>query len=932
MRLARSLLSKGPSEYSIVARLVYESAQKSGADLRDQEAVEYTKQLQRMTKKRGSSLGQVSHNIAEFLVAHRERVELPQRRSTTASVAKRVPLLDIPLKPQEPKPTPRAAVAPSEPQRLDLNVPTFAQKPLPKQILDRKIEVAKPPMAQAAKLEVFSTAAEATSAQPVQTQPVTDDENSQPVTADEYSLARPRRVSVVEDKPLFRPHEDLETAPVSIPVPAVVTTAQPKPKPSLPKPRLVQQPKPRQSPAEPPAESKVAPIEAASQGKHVGVTVPSLDDWEAQREREIELLKEAQQAELSAKEAAERETLHNEQGNLWIDMRKEPFPIILPSDPFYSCSKDLYFSQTLEQISSAIDAAVQLVSVTRPMPAYILILGANKLSAFAFPENQQLSKRLIELATAHKNAYALKLLKLKSCSAEEFDAMIGSLDTKEIARFPMRIVLRYVLQELRSNRWESALARLAVIKPLVRDPFCSLELGVLRASVSKKVDRNAKQIISKLMTASVKATTHVVGVQHQLAAAKLSNEVRPTGATLIAQGSATEHVYAEMIRYCRPDLRANLLAELAQHGISEKDPQITVAVMDNMTRNKNAEGVFDLIRKMTADGVELLGCHVAAAIRACLSLRTESAVRETLALVKGQRPSNPAGVWRMLVPVMFQLDMHAEIVEIYDLYSSLLQSPTVIAVSIVPFFNSALRAMNREPLTASFAERVVPKVEVEEVTTITTTEVMLEYAKSRNWESAIGLLKTLPTKVNAATMPTLTLQYNCALSAAVQEPQWSMTIFEQMQKYMVEKNSTTYNTVMSSLSKSDTLWRQALEIFGTIPPSTKDSSSFLVAMSILNKHSLWEQSVDVFQRMKATPNMSRPPLVVYELAIGCTHRQSWAVTLRLFQECLRVHGAASVKEIVASRVIRSLESGRRTDDVIRVQKELEKAKKKKKKE
>jgi pentatricopeptide repeat protein len=221
---------------------------------------------------------------------------------------------------------------------------------------------------------------------------------------------------------------------------------------------------------------------------------------------------------------------------------------------------------------------------------------------------------------------------------------------------------------------------------------------------------------------------------------------------------------------------------------------------------------------------------------------------------------------------------------------------------------------------------------MEEDAAITTTDIMLEHAKSRSWESAIAVLRTLPTKVSASLMPTLTLQYNCALSAAVQEPAASVAIFEQMRRLMVEQNSTTFNTVMSSMSKSDTLWQQALGIFGTIPPSTKDSSSYLVALSILNKHSLWEEALDVFQRMKATPSMSRPPLVVYELAIGSTHRFSWAATLRLFQEMLKVHGAANAKEMVTSRVIRSLETAKRGEDVVRVQKELDKAKKKKKKD
>ena len=903
MKLARSLLSKGPSEYSIVARLVYESAQKSGADLRDQEAVEYTKQLQRMTKKRGSSLGQVSHNIAEFLVAHRDPVELPPKRPLAVSVARPVPMLDIPLRTRTDSKPPKATV------------PTPPKAPQKQQPLDLKIQMRQPP------LSVQEQPANVTASRESTIQEVELSATNTAAAAASY----PKRVSVVEDKPLFH-SVAAPTDQVAPPI-QTITKAAVKPaaaKPVLPKPRLVQQPKPRE--ATPAAATPAAATSVVS-------ALPSIDDWEAQREREIELLREAQRAELEAKEAREREALHKEEGYKWVDLRREPFPFVARDDPFFASNYDLYASRTIESISAAVDAALAVVSFARPLPTYTLILAANKISSFTPLQRESIKDKLVALASQHKNTYALKMLQMENSSSEEFMSMFEDLDAKEIARFPLRIVRKYFCRQIRA-KWEVALEKLNTVKPLLADHFCSLELSLLLAANTRSMSIDAKKIVAQSLTERVRGSMHVVGTQHQLAAARLMRSTPWTAAGLAQRGDATENVYADLIRVSRPEGLQALLEQLGQHGMSQQDPLIASAVMDHKIRNKSAGEVYNLIQQQRDAGVPLMGCHLNCAMRAALSLRTHEAAATTLKLIKEAPPSNPLQKWRTMMPLLFELQMNTEIVELYEQYCSIVQSPLVAATSIVPILNSALKSCNQEPLSQSFAEVVSSTKDhaSEDVTTITTTEVMLEYAKSRNWESAINLLKTLPTKVNASTMPTLTLQYNCVLSAAVQEPEIVVSVFDQMKKYAVEQNSTTYNTVMSSLSKSDAMWKQALDIFTVIPPSTKDSSSFLVALSILNKHSLWEQSVDVFQRMKATPNMSKPPLVVYELAIGCTHRHSWAATIKLFQECIRLHGPQNVKEIVASRVIRSLESGRRTDDVLRVQKELDKAKKKKKKE
>ena len=158
--------------------------------------------------------------------------------------------------------------------------------------------------------------------------------------------------------------------------------------------------------------------------------------------------------------------------------------------------------------------------------------------------------------------------------------------------------------------------------------------------------------------------------------------------------------------------------------------------------------------------------------------------------------------------------------------------------------------------------------------------------------------------------------YNCALSAAVEEPSIVDQVLASMVESQISWNSTTFNTVMSAYARDESRWAEAISTFNSMPENVRDSSSLSVVFSLCGKRSLWAEATGAFAISKSSKLKLTP--VHYSLIVQATHRNSWQTSLRAFTDLRKAVGPDDIKEILVSRVVTSLEVAGRTQDAAKV--------------
>ena len=235
-------------------------------------------------------------------------------------------------------------------------------------------------------------------------------------------------------------------------------------------------------------------------------------------------------------------------------------------------------------------------------------------------------------------------------------------------------------------------------------------------------------------------------------------------------------------------------------------------------------------------------------------------------------------------------------------------SADALAADSAALSGGAASSLSGGPSDASQAEVEMPF-----------TEELLQHARDRNWAAAVALVPQFPTTVPPQQVGALTLIFNCVLSAAVEVPDVVESILSDMKKTNAVPNATTFNTVMSSFARSETKWKDALDIFGTMPAEVKDASSYSVALSIMNKHGMPEEAMAVFTNevMKSGP---KPSPILFGLALQAVHRHSWENAMTVFRALVKAHGhEAGQKEAVLSRIKKALEDNGRKEELAEVE-------------
>eukprot|EP00744_Colponema_vietnamica_P012792 GILI01017943.1.p1 GENE.GILI01017943.1~~GILI01017943.1.p1 ORF type:complete len:726 (+),score=122.51 GILI01017943.1:472-2649(+) len=209
-------------------------------------------------------------------------------------------------------------------------------------------------------------------------------------------------------------------------------------------------------------------------------------------------------------------------------------------------------------------------------------------------------------------------------------------------------------------------------------------------------------------------------------------------------------------------------------------------------------------------------------------------------------------------------------------------------------------------------------------------DTLLQHAKDRNWSAAVALMPQFPKRVPPQQVSALTLLFNCVLSAAVEKPDVVENVLNEMRNTNAVPNATTFNTVMSSYARSESKWRDALDIYPTIPAATRDVSTYSVVLSIMCKQDMPTEAFALYEEM-STSNLVKPLPVVYGLAIQAVHKHSWENTFTIFKDMIKTHGPSAAKELLVARVKKTLEENGRTQELAEMDKLLTSAPGKKQK-
>uniref|UniRef100_A0A0A9W2N7 Protein Rf1, mitochondrial n=1 Tax=Lygus hesperus TaxID=30085 RepID=A0A0A9W2N7_LYGHE len=112
---------------------------------------------------------------------------------------------------------------------------------------------------------------------------------------------------------------------------------------------------------------------------------------------------------------------------------------------------------------------------------------------------------------------------------------------------------------------------------------------------------------------------------------------------------------------------------------------------------------------------------------------------------------------------------------------------------------------------------------------------MLSFAKAKNWQVAYKVVQEELNSVTTDNEAAMTLLYNCALGAAVNEHEVLLSIYALMTTRKIKPNTTTVNTILSGYNKANRC-DDAMAFYKQIANSNKDVNTYLMLLTILGRH------------------------------------------------------------------------------------------------
>lgn len=541
-----------------------------------------------------------------------------------------------------------------------------------------------------------------------------------------------------------------------------------------------------------------------------------------------------------------------------------------------------------------------------------------------------------------------------------FSEAIEPLGPKDWSSLP-RAQLYKALRFKTTTDWQQACAIANAVRGEIHDPFCSVETTIAQSIKPRgREQRGAAVSVVRSIEQMLRAKLSELGKSHVCKLIRAYGTVgRPHDVArlydeMVQRGELDEAVCAARLRWALTPHIKTLIPEMRKAGVNVLSPGCIASAMASMVSRREFSSAVELYGnyRERVPAEQIGGPVVRVLARIVLASELPAAASEdflTAARVAfPQRP--PTTCVAAMVTAFAAAHRYQEAIDLYDALPPFARNDR-LADQVRDALNTCLRAVGRDTLPAPAAEdsgsersrwggqnveqtaATAPPSPASVDSTalgLPSVEDMLELGRSRDWEAALAALATIPAILPPSTASGATLVYNCALSAAVDEPHVAEVIIQHMADRNVEMNSTTYNTVMSAYGRSSDRWSEALTRFATMPPDRCDASTYSVVLSVLAKRSLWLEASTVFNSMSAAHPTVVPSPVLYGLVVQASHNHSWQVALGAFRELHRAHGATAVKDLVLSRVVNALTRADKQVEAANVQ-DLMKAKGKKKK-
>ncbi|PWV13403.1 hypothetical protein C3747_43g205 [Trypanosoma cruzi] len=759
------------------------------------------------------------------------------------------------------------------------------------------------------------------------------DTEKQEEIRDVATIVKPPKATIVEEKPLF------ETTVVSAQKPSflaehdlatlfekVVHVPEKIVKPKITVPISAKEPS-----------AKVPHVEPVKSG------AMSVDAWELQREREIEQLRKSQENAEKERLAMKREEEHKTLGDEWVQHRTTVAKKTVGQTDLTACMiEKMYFSNQWEACFKSFGQLVSISGASSSALKQAVRIMESRLRYVPLEQREIVRSALLKELKQRRLHDEVVKFELRHCVGEAFLQLYHSAPSSVKDTLDFYTVAKAISLLVSAGSWQEAVELVGNSQKRFNDKTGLHELRLLFSA--SFLDKDAAKSVKEFVSGTLAAFERF-GKVHKLQLAKMEKGAhrRQMILQLIASNHVDEAIYAELLRITPTENIKDVLDEIRKRGLNPEDPAILAAVCWKTFDPENPQVLFREIEKQEKK-TGIRPAHLLAAVAMARASKTRETLRSTVSIVKKAPIFKARFTLRKLLPLLHENNMQKEIVELADFYKDHVPVATALPQAVA-FVNDALQAEGRPPLS----EQTVSKLQLGDKTSGSgvgstkatapteatgaltagseiSSEAMLQCAKDRNWMKALMLINSsFPALAKTADADTLTLFYNCALSASVEKVEVVQSIYSSMKQRGVQVNATTNNAVLSSLMRCGRS-QEAIEFYSQTEISARDSNTHSVMLSLYGKIGMWEEALELIKCARG--GSKKLPPMIYTLGINAVHSHSWSATLALFQTLRKEHGDVAIKQAVVDKVVRCLSQNKRTAEIQKL--ELELAKKKKK--
>lgn len=669
------------------------------------------------------------------------------------------------------------------------------------------------------------------------------------------------------------------------------------------------------------------------EGKRDGIAAVTVESWEEQREKEMTRLDGIRREEEARRQALLRLERHKVLGEEWVAQRSRvvSFPGTGETATLTELNK-CKGEEAVQKLEDVVGSGLLSASTVGAAVATILNNSRTQRLSDRIKLKSRILKLVEEKKELHHIAYKVKLLLAPRRDVIE---LYRALEPDQKKNLEMKLERRAVHCLVIEGLWEEALSILARNAHSPARQY-ALELGALRSAL--QLDAEKKNVVLEGLRNTM-GSRLTEGRESALLAAQLAR--RSIRKAILKQASmspeADEKTFSALMCASHHNEFSEILAEVKKRGLNAEDPSILYALLQQTLHRGEPAAVFEEIERQKQI-IGLRPFHLTLAVRSVVKTEGTGALEKMCALLTEAPPEASFAAMKKLLPHLYSRGMWKAIVSVCDHAGTSIKLEDAIPNGLA-FYNEALIREGRVPVSSITTSDINfkppsakesggnrdPGAGMRETLDLSSaTEEMLVLAKERNWERAVKILKQLPS-ITSENGVALTLLYNCALSAAVENVEVTEKVYYSMKANEVPLNSTSVNTILNTYSKLSRV-EEAFAFYSEVPHASRDATTYALLLSLLAKQNKSKEVVTVFDEAKKS--LTKLPASLFAVVLGSTVQHSWADSLRVFQDLVKMHGKGA-HEALKEEVFRCLERNGRTAEIMRLNKLLQSKKKKK---